>query len=75
MKRLALKLIRFYQRQISPALGPRCRYTPTCSQYAYEAIQLHGIFYGGILTVLRLLRCNPLFKPGYDPVPQRRGGK
>ncbi len=72
MKFMILKCIRFYQKFISPLLGPRCRYTPTCSQYAYEAIQIHGFIKGVLLGVLRILRCNPLFKPRYDPVPQKK---
>ena len=75
----ALKAIRFYQRRISPLFGPRCRYYPTCSQYAFDAIERYGVLIGGALGALRLLRCNPLFPGGVDPVPdlklryQRKG--
>ena len=65
----ALKLIRFYKVCISPYLGNHCRYTPTCSQYAYEAITKYGIFKGGWLALKRLLRCHPWGGSGYDPVP------
>lgn len=65
----ALKAIRFYQRKISPLFGPRCRYYPTCSQYTFDAIERYGVLIGGVLGTLRLLRCNPLFPGGVDPVP------
>ncbi|MBO7480202.1 MAG: membrane protein insertion efficiency factor YidD [Bacteroidales bacterium] len=65
----ALKLIRFYKVCISPYLGNHCRYTPTCSQYAYEAISKYGILKGGWLALKRLLRCHPWGGSGYDPVP------
>lgn len=74
MKRALLALIRFYQRQISPLFPPCCRFTPTCSQYALEAIQVHGAAKGVFLVLKRILRCNPLFPGGYDPVPPRKGG-
>ena len=74
MKRALLALIRFYQRQISPLFPPCCRFTPTCSQYALEAIQVHGAAKGVFLAFKRILRCNPLFPGGYDPVPPRKGG-
>ena len=74
MKRALLALIRFYQRQISPLFPPCCRFTPTCSQYALEAIQVHGAAKGVFLALKRILRCNPLFTGGYDPVPPRKGG-
>lgn len=70
MKRVLLALIRFYQKYISPAFPPRCRYTPTCSQYAFEAIERYGALKGGWLAVRRLLRCHPFHKGDYyDPVP------
>ncbi len=76
----ALKAIRFYQRKISPLFGPRCRYYPTCSQYAFDAVERYGVLIGGALGALRLLRCNPLFPGGVDPVPDlklryKRNGK
>ena len=74
MKRALLALIRFYQRQISPLFPPCCRFTPTCSQYALEAIQVHGAAKGVFLALKRILRCNPLFPGEYDPVPPRKGG-
>lgn len=61
--------IRFYQRFISPLTGPHCRYAPTCSHYAVEAIGKHGLKRGGILAVRRLSRCHPFHPGGYDPVP------
>ena len=68
MKFAALTLIRLYQRLISPLLGPACRYTPTCSHYAAEAIDLHGAR-GVLLAAGRLLRCHPFARGGFDPVP------
>ncbi len=70
MKRLMLALIRFYQRQISPMSSPCCRFSPTCSRYAYDAINKHGALKGGWLAFRRLLRCHPFYKGDYiDPVP------
>jgi putative membrane protein insertion efficiency factor len=62
-------LIRFYQVAIGPALPPACRYQPTCSQYAYTAIERYGALKGGWLTLKRLARCQPFGGSGYDPVP------
>jgi hypothetical protein len=67
--RLALAVIGFYKRRLSPLLPPMCRFTPTCSQYAAEAIGRYGLWRGGWLGARRLLRCNPLFPGGFDPVP------
>ncbi len=64
-----LQLIRLYQRFISPALPPSCRFTPTCSHYTYEAIERYGVFKGGWLGVKRIARCHPLNPGGHDPVP------
>ena len=75
MKRFFIFLIRLYQKHISPYTRPACRFTPTCSQYAVEAFETHGAFKGFFLTVYRILRCNPLCKGGYDPVPRRKGKK
>ncbi|HIT54077.1 MAG TPA: membrane protein insertion efficiency factor YidD [Candidatus Fimivicinus intestinavium] len=72
MKKAFLAAIRFYQKKISPFFPPRCRFYPTCSQYALEAIERFGAFKGGALACWRLLRCNPLFPGGYDPVPPKR---
>ncbi|MGN0980176.1 MAG: membrane protein insertion efficiency factor YidD [Candidatus Avoscillospira sp.] len=70
MKKLFLILIRFYQTSISPLFPPRCRFTPTCSQYAFEAIEKYGALKGGWLAFKRLMRCNPFNKGDYyDPVP------
>lgn len=69
MKRLMIALVRFYQYAISPMLPPRCRYTPTCSQYAVEAIGKYGAFKGGWLAAKRIARCHPWGGCGHDPVP------
>ena len=69
MKRVLLALVRFYRRAISPFRPPCCRYTPTCSQYALEAIEKYGALKGGWMAFRRILRCNPFHKGGYDPVP------
>lgn len=70
MKRLLLALIRFYRRAISPYTEPKCRYIPTCSQYALEAIEKYGALKGGFLAFRRICRCHPFSKRGpYDPVP------
>mgnify|MGYP000143768890 FL=1 len=71
MKKLLLSLIRFYRRSISPLFPPSCRFVPTCSEYAMQALAVHGFFKGTLLTVWRLLRCQPLAKFGYDPVPEK----
>lgn len=63
-----ITVIRFYKRFISPALPPTCRFYPSCSQYAVEAIQKYGPIKGGLMSVWRLLRCHPFCKGGYDPV-------
>ena len=67
--RAMLWALRFYKRHISPGLPPACRFIPTCSEYAYEAIEKYGAWKGGCLAAWRLLRCNPFCKGGYDPVP------
>lgn len=67
--RLFVVLIRFYQYAISPYLMPSCRYTPSCSEYGADAINKHGPFKGGWLTLKRFLSCNPWGGSGYDPVP------
>ena len=70
MKKLFLAMIRFYRKHISPLTPPSCRFTPTCSQYAYEAINKYGALKGGWLALMRLLRCHPFYKGDYyDPVP------
>ncbi|MBR6552994.1 MAG: membrane protein insertion efficiency factor YidD [Clostridia bacterium] len=75
MKRICIAMIRFYQKHISPALPSCCRYVPTCSQYAIEAIEKRGVFVGIFLAVKRLFRCNPWGGSGFDPVPERRRKK
>ena len=70
MKTILLAIIRFYQRHISPHTPGCCRFQPTCSQYAKEAIERFGAGRGSWLAAKRILRCNPLCKGGYDPVPE-----
>lgn len=69
MGRLVIGLIRAYQYLISPLLGPHCRFYPSCSQYAVEAIRRHGLLRGGYLSLHRLSRCHPWHPGGLDPVP------
>ena len=70
MKNLLLTMIRFYQREVSPCCPARCRFRPTCSAYAYEAVNKYGVWKGGWLALRRLLRCHPFYKGNfYDPVP------
>lgn len=70
MKKILLGLIRFYMRAISPYTPPSCRFTPTCSAYAYEAIEKYGFVKGGWLALKRFFRCHPFYKGDYyDPVP------
>ena len=76
MKFLMIKMIRFYQKYISVLKKhPTCKYTPTCSQYAIEALETHGAFVGLFLGFFRLLRCNPFSRGGYDPVPPKKDKK
>lgn len=75
MKRVLLAILRFYKRRISPLLPDACIYTPTCSEYAMEAIEKHGVLKGMGLAIWRLLRCNPFAKGGYDPVPEPKKHK
>ena len=69
LARAMAALIRFYQLGISPLLRPSCRFAPTCSEYAYEALTVHGAGRGSWLSIRRLLRCHPFCDGGYDPVP------
>jgi uncharacterized protein len=69
---LVVLLLRVYQRWISPAFGPRCRYYPSCSEYAVQAVQQFGILRGLVLASWRLLRCNPWSHGGFDPVEDQR---
>lgn len=71
MRAAAVLLLRGYKRFISPLLPPACRFYPTCSEYAAQAIAKHGIVRGGILAAKRLAKCNPLHPGGVDPVPER----
>jgi len=68
-KRALIALVRFYRVAVSPYRPPCCRYTPTCSQYALEALEKYGAWKGGWMALRRFLRCNPFHKGGYDPVP------
>ena len=74
MKRVLISMVRFYQRRISPLKPGRssCRFIPTCSVYAIEALETHGFFKGTALSVWRILRCNPFCKGGFDPVPPKK---
>ena len=72
MKALLLKLLRFYQKNISPMKRPCCKYIPTCSNYAIQAIERFGPLKGTALAAFRVLRCNPFSRGGYDPVPEKK---
>ncbi|MDL2253695.1 membrane protein insertion efficiency factor YidD [Ruminococcaceae bacterium OttesenSCG-928-I18] len=71
MKTVLIKALKGYKKWISPHLGNNCRFLPTCSEYAMQAIEIHGSFKGILLTFWRLLRCNPFGKVGYDPPPEK----
>lgn len=73
MKRLLIALIDFYRREISPLTPPTCKYVPTCSAYAREAVETHGALKGAALAAWRVLRCNPFSRGGFDPVPPKKG--
>jgi len=75
MHKIIRWLIRLYQRGISPLLGPRCRFYPSCSQYALEALDTHGLLRGLWLALRRLARCHPLNPGGFDPVPPQSCNK
>lgn len=78
MKRLLLALIRFYRKNISPARPPCCRFIPSCSAYAMEAIEVHGAVKGSLLALWRIMRCHPFHREKsfiYDPVPPKRTKK
>lgn len=73
MKNIFINMIRFYKKCISPIKGySACKYYPTCSTYAIEALEEHGVIKGSILALWRILRCNPFSKGGYDPVPKKK---
>ncbi|MEI6131600.1 MAG: membrane protein insertion efficiency factor YidD [Bacillota bacterium] len=69
MKKGLIGIIKWYKKRVSPLLGEHCRFHPTCSSYAIEAYEKHGVFKGSYLTIYRILRCNPFGKGGFDPVP------
>ena len=71
MKRFVLALLRVYRYAISPMLGRNCRFVPSCSEYAVEAVERHGALKGGWLAIQRIGRCHPLHPGGHDPVPER----
>jgi len=68
LKKIFIGIIRFYRKYISPLKAPSCRFYPTCSQYAIEAIEKKGVIKGSLLAIWRILRCNPFSRGGYDPV-------
>lgn len=71
---IAILPVRIYQYSISPLLPASCRHIPTCSEYAIQALKIHGLFIGSWLAVKRILRCHPWGTHGYDPVPPKKGG-
>ncbi|MFI3155300.1 MAG: membrane protein insertion efficiency factor YidD [Methylococcaceae bacterium] len=75
MRFMLIAIIKFYKYFISPLLGNRCRFYPSCSSYSLEALQLHGAIIGSYLTLRRLLRCHPFHAGGIDPVPEKFGNK
>lgn len=75
MKKIFIKLIRLYQRYISPLTPPTCRFHPTCSNYAIEAISEHGVLKGTWLAIKRILKCHPFHPGGFDPVPPKKDHK
>ena len=68
LKKISLKLILFYKLSLSPYLGGNCKYEPSCSNYGYEAINKYGFLKGFYMTFLRLIKCNPFSRGGYDPI-------
>lgn len=75
MRRIVILLIRLYQYLVSPVLGNHCRFYPSCSSYAVDAVRQHGTFKGIYLTIRRLSRCHPWHEGGYDPVPEKMNNK
>ncbi|MGZ5051237.1 MAG: membrane protein insertion efficiency factor YidD [Methylobacter sp.] len=75
MRFVLIAIIKFYKYFISPLLGERCRFYPSCSNYSLEALQLHGTIIGSYLTLKRLLKCHPFHEGGIDPVPEKFGNK
>ena len=72
LQKVIISIIKLYQFLISPIIGNHCRFTPTCSEYSKEAVQIHGIIIGIYLSIKRLLCCHPLHCGGYDPVPKSK---
>lgn len=72
IQKIVIGSLRFYKKFVSPMLPPACRYEPTCSMYAMEAIEVHGIVFGSWLALRRILRCHPFVRGGFDPVPALR---
>jgi len=68
MKEFLVFLVKFYIKNLSPLKGPCCRFYPSCSQYALESLEKHGVLRGGFMSIKRILKCNPFYKGGYDPV-------
>lgn len=75
MKRIIILIFKLYQKIISPLKPPSCRFIPTCSNYAIEAVETHGTFKGLMLAVKRISKCHPFHKGGYDPVPPKKTKK
>lgn len=75
MNKKAIKLINWYQKEVSPNSSHKCRHTPTCSQYAKTSYERFNFFKASFLTAKRVLTCNPLFKPKFDPVPEKKDKK
>ena len=75
MTRALLLLLRVYQIAIGPLFGPNCRFYPSCSSYAYEAVRRHGPAYGTLLATRRLCKCHPWHAGGFDPVPEKKSNK
>ncbi len=71
LQKVGVVLINYYQRFLSPIIGNQCRFYPSCSEYTKQAIIIHGFFIGSILGLARIIRCNPLSKGGFDPVPTK----
>lgn len=71
ISKLLIALVKLYRKFISPLKRPCCRFTPTCSEYALEALRVHGALKGTALSIYRVLRCNPFCRGGYDPVPEK----
>ncbi|GBG93987.1 hypothetical protein LFYK43_04460 [Ligilactobacillus salitolerans] len=71
MKNILIFPIKIYQKVISPLFPPSCRYYPTCSNYALQALEKHGLILGAVMALARIIRCNPFIRGGYDPVPEK----